>query len=150
MKRLVPILALVVLAACAKHVQLLPESAFNTEIDGKQVSLYTIQGGGLTAQITNYGARVLSLWVPDRDGCLRDVVIGYGNIDAYVNNPGERFLGSSPGPVANRIGGASFDLDGVTYTLDKNDGENTLHGGFVGIDNLVWDVVAQEKNSIKM
>ena len=150
MKRFAPILALVALAACAKPVQLLPASAFNTEIDGKAVSLYTIEGGGLIAQITNYGARVVSLWVPDRDGCLRDVVIGYGNIDAYVNNPGERFLGSSPGPVANRIGGASFDLDGVTYTLDKNDGENTLHGGFVGIDNLVWDVVAQEKNSIKM
>lgn len=151
MKRLVPIMALVVLAACAKQpVHLLPASAFNTEIDGKAVSLYTIQGGGLTAQITNYGARVVSLWVPDRDGCLRDVVIGYGNIDAYVNNPGERFLGSSPGPVANRIGGASFELDGVTYELDKNDGENTLHGGFVGIDNLVWDVVEQGRSSIKM
>lgn len=150
MKRLVPILVLVVLAACAKPFQLLPASAFDTEIDGKPVSLYTIEGGGLTAQITNYGARVVSLWVPDRDGCMRDVVIGYGNIDAYLNNPGERFLGSSPGPVANRIGGASFELDGVTYQLDKNDGENTLHGGFVGIDNLVWDVVEQSKNSILM
>ena len=151
MKRLFPILALVALAACARPgVKLIPESKFDTVIDGKQVSLYTLQGGGLTAQITNYGARVVSLWVPDRDGCLRDVVIGYGSIDAYLDNPGERFLGSSPGPVANRIGGASFELDGVTYELDKNDGENTLHGGFTGIDNLVWDVVEQDGSSIKM
>ena len=150
MKHLLPILALVAMAACAQPVRLLPVSAFETTVDGKQVSLYTLTGGGLTAQITNYGARVVSLWVPDRDGCLRDVVIGYGSIDAYLHNPGERFLGSSPGPVANRIEGASFELDGVEYQLDKNDGENTLHGGFVGIDNLVWDVVEQSKNSITM
>ncbi len=152
MKKLVPILALVVLAACAKSssVKLLPQSAFDTVVDGKQVSLYSLEGGGLTAQITNYGARVVSLWVPDRDGCLRDVVIGYGSIEAYLNNPGERFLGSSPGPVANRIGGASFELDGVRYELDRNDGENTLHGGFLGIDKLVWDVVEKSKNSILM
>lgn len=150
MRRLLPILALVVLAACAKPVRLVPEAAFDTVIDGKQVSLYTVRGGGLIAQVTNYGARVVGLWVPDRDGCLRDVVIGYGNIDSYVNNPGERFLGSSPGPVANRIGGASFTLDGVTYELDKNDGNNTLHGGFIGIDHLVWDVVECNKNSITM
>ena len=152
MKRLFSVLALVVLAACARpvSVKLLPASAFDTIVDGKTVSLYTIEGGGLTAQITNYGARVVSLWVPDRDGCLRDVVIGYGSIDAYLHNPGERFLGSSPGPVANRIGGASFELDSVTYELDRNDGENTLHGGFKGIDNLVWDVVEKNKNSILM
>lgn len=152
MRRWLPVLALVVLAACARSasVKLLPQSAFETVIDGKSVSLYTIEGGGLTAQITNYGARVVSLWVPDRDGCLRDVVIGYGSIGAYVDNPGERFLGSSPGPVANRIGGASFELDGVTYNLDANDGNNTLHGGFKGIDHLVWDVVEQDKSSILM
>lgn len=151
MKRLLPILALVALAACAQpKVRLIPAQAFDTTIDGKPVSLYTIEGGGMYAQITNYGARVVSLWAPDRAGLLRDVVIGYRDIDSYVHNPGERFLGSSPGPVVNRIGGATFELDGVSYSLDKNDGENTLHGGFVGIDNLVWDVVEQSKNSIKM
>lgn len=149
MKRFLPLLALVALAACApKTVQLIPASAFETQIDGKPVSLYTISGGSLTAQITNYGARVVSLWAPDRNGDMADVVIGYGDIDSYVHNPGERFLGSSPGPVANRIGGASFELDGETYTLDKNDGENTLHGGFKGIDHLVWDVVESSDSSI--
>ena len=125
MKHFLPILALVVLSACAEQsVKLIPSEAFQTQIDGKDVSLYTIQGGGLTAQITNYGARVVSLWAPDRDGCLRDVVIGRADIDSYVNGEGERFLGACVGPVANRIGGASFTLDGVEYQLDKNDGEN--------------------------
>lgn len=151
MKPFLSLLALVLFAACNEDagVKLIPESKFNTEIDGKPVSIYTIRGGGLTAQITNYGARVVSLWVPDRDGCVRDVVIGRPDIDSYVNGEGERFLGACVGPVANRIGGASFTLDGQTYTLEKNDGENTLHGGFVGIDRLVWDVAEQSDNSIK-
>ena len=151
MKPFLSLLALVLFAACNEDagVKLIPESKFNTEIDGKPVSIYTIRGGGLTAQITNYGARVVSLWVPDRDGCVRDVVIGRPDIDSYVNGEGERFLGACVGPVANRIGGASFTLDGQTYTLEKNDGENTLHGGFVGIDRLVWDVTEQSDNSIK-
>ncbi|MBO6169163.1 MAG: galactose mutarotase [Bacteroidales bacterium] len=151
MKKLfLPFLALFV-AACStdQGVKLIPELAFQTEIDGKEVSIYTLQGGGLTAQITNYGARVVSLWAPDRDGCLRDVVIGRASIDDYINGEGERFLGACVGPVANRIGGASFSLDGVEYVLDKNDGDNTLHGGFVGIDRLVWDVVEQSESSIK-
>ena len=151
MKRFLPLLALVALAACApKTVQLIPASAFETQIDGKPVSLYTISGGCLTAQITNYGARVVSLWAPDRDGSMRDVVIGRANIDDYVNGPGERFLGACVGPVANRIGGAAFTLDGVDYELEKNDGENTLHGGFLGIDRLVWDVVDQSPESLKL
>lgn len=151
MRRFLSLVALVVLAACApKSVKLIPAAAFETEIDGKPVSLYTISGGGLTAQITNYGARVVSLWAPDRDGSMRDVVIGRANIDDYVNGPGERFLGACVGPVANRIGGAAFTLDGVDYELEKNDGENTLHGGFLGIDRLVWDVVDQSPESLKL
>ena len=77
------------------------------------------------------------------------MVIGRASIDDYINGEGERFLGACVGPVANRIGGASFSLDGVEYVLDKNDGDNTLHGGFVGIDRLVWDVVEQSESSIK-
>ena len=151
MKHLFPILALVALAACARpEVKLIPASAFETTVDGKQVSLYTISGGGLTAQITNYGARVVSLWTPARDGSMADVVIGYENIGKYIDNPGERFLGSSPGPVANRIGGASFELDGKTFELEANDGRNTLHGGFKGIDHLVWDVLESNDSSVLM
>ncbi|MBR5043251.1 MAG: galactose mutarotase [Bacteroidales bacterium] len=151
MRRFLPLLALVVISACAPQtIKLIPASAFESEIEGKPVSLYTISGGGLTAQVTNYGARVVSLWVPDLKGRMADVVIGYGTLDDYVNNPGERFLGSSPGPVANRIGGASFELDGAVYNLDKNDGNNTLHGGFKGIDHLVWEVSECNDSSIMM
>lgn len=150
MKRFLLLPALLAFFSCTSGVELIPSSSFDAEIDGKPVSLYTIEGGGLTAQITNYGARVVSLWTPDRQGAMADVVIGYKSLDSYVNNPGERFLGSSPGPVANRIGGASFELDGVTYILEKNDGNNTLHGGFKGIDHLVWDVLECTDSSIFM
>ena len=150
MKRVLTLAALVVLSACAEQVRLIPESAFNAELDGKPISIYTLNGGGLTAQVTNYGARVVSLWAPDRRGRMADVVIGYGDIEDYINNPGERFLGSSPGPVANRIAGASFELDGNTYSLSANDGRNTLHGGFNGIDRLVWDVVELCDSTILM
>ena len=148
---LFPLLALVAFAACARsEVKLLPAASFETVADGRQVTLYTISGGGLTAQVTNYGARVVSLWAPGRDGSMADVVIGYENIDKYIDNPGERFLGSSPGPVANRIGGASFELDGNTYELEANDGRNTLHGGFKGIDHLVWNVPESNDSSVLM
>ncbi len=125
-----------------------PSSAFEAVKDGKKISLVTITGGGLTMQATNCGGRVVSLFVPDKDGKYDDVVIGYGRIEDYLDNKGERFLGSSPGPVANRIGGASFGIDGTTYKVSANDGANTLHGGFTGIDNLVWDIESQTENSV--
>lgn len=153
MKALFPILSIcLLLASCNDDAGVKPvsESDFAAEIDGKNVSLYTIRGGALTAQITNYGARVVSLLAPDRDGRLADVVIGRGSIDDYVNGEGERFLGACVGPVANRIGGASFSLDGVEYELEKNDGENTLHGGFTGIDRLVWDLSEKNDSSLTL
>lgn len=121
---------------------------FSAVHNGKDISLVTISGGRLVMQATNFGGRVVSLFVPDKDGKYDDVVIGYGKIDEYIHNNGERFLGASPGPVANRIGGASFEIDGITYKISANDGANTLHGGFTGIDNLVWDIEAQSENSV--
>ena len=120
---------------------LLNDEDFKTTVDGKEVSLYTLRNGDLVMQVTNYGARVVSLWAPDRDGNYADVEIGYENIDRYINNKGERFFGAVVGPVANRIGGARFTLEGKEYCLPQNNnGCNTLHGGFIGVDRLVWDV----------
>jgi len=146
------ILAIAALCSCAgkNQVTLLPASNFEKEIDGKQVSLYTIKGGDVTAQLTNFGARVVSLWTPDRKGRMADIHPGYADIDSYVNNPGERFLGCIVGPVANRIGKGTFTLDGETYHTPLNNDGNTLHGGFVGLDLMVWDVTAQNDSSIKM
>ena len=121
---------------------------FQTTVDGKATDLYTITNGTLTMQVTNFGARVVSLWMPDRDGKMADIVLGYQNIDRYINNGGERFLGSVVGRVANRIGGGKFTLDGVEYTTPQNNNGQTLHGGLKGLDMVVWDVVEATENSL--
>ena len=134
-------------------VPLLDKSNFETTIGDKNVSLYTLYNGKLAMQVTNYGARVISLWAPDRDDKYADVEIGYENIDRYINNTGERYLGAAVGPVANRIAGGKFTLDATTYTLTKHasnvkDNEPTLHGGELGVDRIVWDVVSHNDSEI--
>lgn len=129
-------------------VQLLPEENFATEVDGKPVGLYTLTNGDLTMQVTNFGARVVTLWTPDRKGRMEDVVLGYDNIDKYVNNHGERFLGACVGPYANRLAGGEIEIDGATYSLPKNNNGHTLHGGLMGVDRVVWDVIAADSTSI--
>ena len=140
------------LCACASKSQitLLDKADFEREIDGKQTTLYTIRGGDITVQLTNYGARIVSVWAPDRDGKQADIFTGYDNIDKYINNTGERFLGPVVGPVANRIGKGTFELDGHTYNTPLNNDGNTLHGGFTGVDLMVWDVVASNDSSVTM
>lgn len=145
------IAAAAMFAGCAAEkteVQLIPAANFETEVDGKPVSLYTLKNGDLVMQVTNFGARVVSLWVPDRDGNYEDVELGYDNIRSYTDNPGERFLGAVVGPYANRIAGGRFVLDGKEYDLPKNDKGQTLHGGMKGVDMVVWDVVSVSDTSI--
>ena len=101
-------------------------------------SVFTIRGGDLEMTVTDYGARVLSLLTPDRDGRLGDVAVGYASLDEYVACPGERFFGAAVGRLANRLGGASFVLDGKEHRISVNDHGNTLHGGFTGIDRVLW------------
>lgn len=138
------------LASCkqSSDIQLLPAEDFSTTVDGKQVGLYTISGGDITMQVTNFGARVVSLWAPGRDGKYADVATGYENIGKYVDNGGERFLGATIGPVGNRIGKGTYTLDGETVQLPLNNDGNTLHGGFIGNDMLVWDVLEQTDSSL--
>lgn len=142
MKNLFAILALVLAVSCGakQEVKLLDKADFETTVDGKAVSLYTLKSGDLVMQVTNYGARVISLWAPDRNGNYADVEIGYENIDRYINNTGERYLGAVVGPVANRIANGKFSLDGKEYTLPQNNNGQTLHGGTLGVDCIVWDV----------
>lgn len=127
---------------------LMKEENFKCEIDGKPVSLYTLTNGTLTMQVTNFGGRVVSLWVPDRDGKMADIVLGYENIDRYVHNTGERFLGAAVGRVANRINEGRFTLNGKEYSGPQNSNGQMLHGGDKGIDMIVWDVVDVMPSSI--
>ena len=120
---------------------ILREEAFNAVHDGKKTSLVTLKNkNGLVAQVTNYGAIIVSLYVPDKNGKFEDVVQGYDNISAYINGNGP-FQGAVCGRCANRIGKGKFTLEGKNYSLAVNNGPNHLHGGNKGFDKVVWDVI---------
>lgn len=151
MKKSLILLGMSLLAACGvqkTELPLLPEEAFQTTVDGKPVALYTLHAGDITMQVTNYGARVVSLWTPDREGRYEDIVLGYENIGRYIDNTGERFLGAVVGPYANRIAKGHFTLDGAEYTLPVNNNGQTLHGGLLGVDRVVWDVVSASDDKL--
>ena len=105
--------------------------------DGTQVDLYTLRNArGAEATITNYGGIVVTLLMPDKSGKMADVVLGYDTLQGYIDKT--PYFGCLVGRYGNRIGGATFALDGKTYTLAKNDGPNSLHGGVKGFDKVVW------------
>ncbi|MFZ3200388.1 MAG: aldose epimerase family protein [Candidatus Acidiferrales bacterium] len=112
------------------------KAPFGKMPDGVAVDIYTLQNGIVEAQITTYGGIVVSLKVPDRKGERDDVVLGYGSLDKYLAD--SNFFGAIIGRYANRIAHGQFQLDGKTYSLPKNNGENTLHGGTRGFDKVVW------------
>jgi aldose 1-epimerase len=113
------------------------KQAFGKIQDGQSVDLYTLTNKyGMTVAISNFGGTLVSLKVPDRDGKLGDVVLGYDNPADYEN--GKAHFGGTIGRYANRIAHGKFTLDGVVYTLPLNNGENTLHGGIRGFDKHVW------------
>jgi aldose 1-epimerase len=107
-------------------------------VDGKPVYLYTLKNkNGVEAKFTNFGATLISLKVPDAKGNLADIVLGYDDVKGYQQ--GKSYFGASIGRYGNRIGKATFQLNGKTYNLSKNDGENTLHGGTKGFNKVVWE-----------
>jgi len=117
----------------------LPDSVqFKDTIKGEEVSLFVLKNNkGMEAAFTNFGARIVSLIVPGKDGVNRDVVLGFGKASDY-NNAQEPFFGPIVGPFGNRIAKGKFKLDGTEYTLPINNGVNTLHGGFEGLYFQVW------------
>jgi aldose 1-epimerase len=113
------------------------ERAFGTLPGGENVSLYTLSNArGMRVAVTNYGGTVVSIHAPDRDGRTADVVLGYVALDGYLK--ASPYFGSIVGRYANRIAKGRFTLDGRTYTLATNNGENALHGGKKGFDKVVW------------
>lgn len=142
-------LALITLFICSKAfsqsninnsecVTLNPEN-FNKVIDGKQVGLFFLKNGNLTAAITNYGGRIVSLCAPDKNGQKADVVLGFKSIDDYLKATGV-YHGAIVGRVIGRIAKGNFELDGKIYSLPINNGANHQHGGSKGFHNQVWEV----------
>ena len=113
------------------------QAPFGNTPDGTPVAIYTLRNSkGMEVRIMTYGGIVQSLKVPDKNGKLGDVVLGYDNLDGYLKS--SPFFGALVGRYGNRIGGAKFTLEGKTYTLATNNGPNSLHGGIKGFDKVVW------------
>ena len=151
--------AVALLSACASGEQKaltvsgLDPAKFDTLINEKPVKLYTLKNAnGMEVCITNYGGRVVSLVVPDKDGKPTDVVLGFDNIAQYadtLNSPTD--YGSSVGRYANRIRGGQFTLNDSTYQLKQNDGPNCLHGGgTTGWMNQVYDAEQVDDQTLKL
>jgi len=113
------------------------QESFGQTSEGREVDLYTLtNSNGLKARITNYGAILVSLEVPDRAGKLADITLGFDKLDGYLGT--HPYFGAVVGRYANRIGKARFELNGVEYTLAANNNGNHLHGGDKGFDKVIW------------
>lgn len=120
---------------------LLKEDNFITSLYGSSTEFITLKNSHSSVlQVTNLGARIVSLWIKDSRENFRDIVLGYDTIDKYINNQGERYLGCVVGRYANRIANGMFTLDGTTYQLPINNGKNCLHGGIKGLDMVLWSI----------
>jgi aldose 1-epimerase len=125
-------------AAPAKHKHQVRKEAFGKTGDGRPVALYTLtNSNGMEVRAMTYGGIIVSIRVPDKNGKIADVVLGYDTVDGYLVNPS--YFGAVVGRYANRIANGAFTLDGVKYTLAKNDGPNSLHGGLVGFNKRLWE-----------
>ncbi|WP_461633045.1 aldose epimerase family protein [Labilibaculum euxinus] len=140
-----------VMMSCQKpqKKELISETDFSCDYNGKKVELFTLTNkNGLVCQLTNFGARVVSLWVPDKNGNFADVAVGYGTGKDFIDKK-EYFFGGTIGRYGNRIGQAKFSLDGIEYQLEANNGENHLHGGSNGFYRQIWDVNQIDKQTLE-
>ncbi len=125
---------------------------FEKIIDGKQTTLYTLKNSnGMVVTLTNYGAKIVSVYVPDRMGKMADVLLGFKSIDEYIKNSASH--GATVGPFANRIANACFFIDTIVYQLPVNNGQNCLHSGPGSFYRKVWkaeETVADGSHGVKM
>jgi aldose 1-epimerase len=123
---------------------------FRRTIDGKPVDLYILSNQkGAEVSVTNYGGKIVSIHVPDKNGKWVDVVLGKSNINDYTNSQ-EPYFGSLCGRVANRIAGGRFTLEGKQYLLATNNGPNSLHGGIKGFNAVVWDANQLNEQTLEL
>lgn len=137
--------AAAMLAACncgtktGKGVELLDPEAFKAELAGQSISLFTLlNDNGMAVEITNYGARVVSIWAPSADGSFKDVVWGYESIQDYFDTK-DKYCSPIVGRYGNRICKGQFSIDGTEYQLTTNENGNQLHGGKGGFATKVWN-----------
>lgn len=120
--------------------------------NGKDVMAYILENKDMKIELSNFGGLVFKIWTPDRNGNLENIALTMESVEDFITKPNP-FFGATAGRVANRIGGASFELDGERYTLAKNNGENTLHGGLEGFNKKVWSAEiyeSEEEVGVKM
>lgn len=140
------------LISCGKtpepKLPLIEATTFGGELDGKKVELFTLKNAaGVVTQITNYGGRVVNLFVPDKDGAFEDIVLGYSSLNGYLSS-NEIYYGTLIGRYGNRIAKGKFMLNDSVYTLATNNGPNHLHGGIKGFNNVVWDAIQQDDRTL--
>jgi len=126
---------------------LLKAEDFQKNINGKNVNLYFLKNGNMNVAITNYGARIVSLCVPDKYGQMADVVVGFKSIDDYLKATGV-YHGAIIGRVAGRIKNGKINVNDSTYSLQLNAGNSHLHGGSGGFHNQVWNVKSNNDTSL--
>lgn len=136
-------------AAQSSAVNLVADS-FKTTIDSKAVALYTLTNSKhAEAKFTNYGGRLVSLLIPNKEGKLVDVVVGLNSVKAYENAT-EPYFGATIGRYGNRIAKGKFKIDAQAYTLFTNNGPNTLHGGKKGFQYVVWDAKQLDQHTLEL
>ena len=157
--KLIAAAALIILAAGCKEKQAEPvltksgldPQNFVSEYNGQATGLYTLtNANGMEVCITNFGGRIVSVMVPAKDGSFKDVVLGFDKVSDYFPENNASDFGAAIGRYANRIAGASFELDGQTVQLPANDSENCLHGGPTGWQYQVYEVVEADESHVKI
>lgn len=128
---------------------LLKTKNFDTIVNGKKVQLYWIQNSNIKAAFTNYGGRIVGLWVADKKGKMIDVVAGMDSAKGFINST-EPYFGATIGRVGNRIAKGKFTLNGKEYSIPINNGENTLHGGKKGFQDVVWEAKKVNEHTIAL
>ena len=132
------------------EIKLLNKNDFFKNINGKETTIYVLKNrNGLVSEITNYGARVVSLWVPDNNGNFDDIVLGFENIDDYINAK-EKYFGATIGRYGNRIKEGKFLINDKEYYLEKNNGLNHLHGGNMGFSDVVWNAKQIDNQTLEL
>lgn len=147
--KIISLFSLIFLSDCQKNKNLLmiTNEEFKRGYESQNIELHTLSNkNGVICQLTNIGARIVSVWTPDKNGNLKDIIVGYDNANDFINNKNN--FGATIGRYGNRIANAKFLLDSISYKLEANNGKNSLHGGFHGFHTKIWKGKIIDKNSI--